>query len=299
MHKIRLVAVILVVIAAIALAAHFSTTDLEYSRYNWEWTGTSGFFSLLEEQGARDITAYAALSGSNDTLLLIIAPDAPYTPDEVSALRSFLDGGNTVFIADETGESNELLAGLGSTISVIYGNLSSADREYADPRSVMVYPKGEDPITANVSALVLNRPAVVSGGDILLTTSLFSWVDANGNGRIDGGEDLSSFAVLAREAVGNGTLYVFSDPSIVANGMLNARLTADNRLFIDQLLTIREHVLVDQSHSLTAGADAVLSLANRVKNTMVIKISLLILSITTLAFACSRRWGDDHGPKNH
>jgi len=81
--------------------------------------------------------------------------------------------------------------------------------------------------------------------------------------------------------------------------MLNARLTADNRLFIDQILSLREDVLVDQSHSLTSGADAVLGLANRVKNTMVLKISLLIVSITVLAFACSRRWGEDHGTKNH
>lgn len=299
MHKIRLIAAILAVVAAIALVAHLSTTDLEYSRYNWEWTGTSGFFSLLEEQGARDITAYVALSGSNDTLLLIIAPDTPFTPDEVTALRSFLDRGNTVFIADETGASAELLSGLGSAISVIPGNLSSVDREYLDPRSVIVYPTGEGPLTANVSALALNRPAAVSGGDILLATSIFSWMDANGNGWIDGDEQISSSGVLAREAIGNGTLYVFSDPSIFANGMLNARLTADNRLFIDQLLSLRDDVLVDQSHSQTSGADAVLGLANRVKNTMVIKISLLILSITVLAFACSRRWGEDHGTKNH
>jgi len=299
MHKVRLIAAILVVIAAIALTAHLSTTDLEYSRYNWEWTGTSGFFSLLEEQGARDITAYTALSGSTDTLLLIIAPEAPFSPDEVAALRSFLDRGNTVFIADETGASAELLSGLGSALSVIPGNLSSVDREYSDPRSVIVYPKGEDPLTATVSELVLNRPAAVSGGEILLSTSLFSWMDTSGNGRIDEGEQIASSGVLSREAIGNGTLYLFSDPSIFSNGMLNARLTADNRLFIDQILSLRDDVLVDQSHSLTSGADAVLDMANRVKNTMVLKISLLILTITVLAFACSRRWGEDHGTKNH
>jgi hypothetical protein len=299
MNLTRVLVGFLVVIAALALIAHLSTTDLEYSRYNWEWTGTSGFFALLEQHDARDITSYTALEGRNDTLFLIISPDAAFTPAEMTSLSSFLDNRNTVFIADETGAANDLLGSLGSSISIIPGNLSSVDVEYSDPRSVMAYPKGEDPVIANISTVVLNRPAAVSGGDILLSTTIFSWIDVNGDGRIDAGEQLSSYGVLSREPIGNGTLYVLSDPSIVANGMLQARLSGENSLFIDHILTLRPIVFIDQSHSRTAGADEVLILANFVKSSMIFKISLLILTIIIVALGFYRRWGEEHGTNDH
>jgi hypothetical protein len=299
MNLTRVLVGFLVVIAALALIAHLSTTDLEYSRYNWEWTGTSGFFALLEQHGARDISSYASLDGSRDTLLLIISPDAPFSPAEITSLSAFLANGNTVVIADETGSANDLLASLGSTISILPGNLSSVDVEYSDPRTVMVYPKGEDPVIANISTVVLNRPAALAGGDILLATTLFSWMDTSGDGRIDANEQLSSYGVLSRQQIGNGTLYVFSDPSIFANGMLQARLSGENNLFIDRLLTLRPTVFTDQSHSRTASADTVLTLANMAKSSMIFKISLLILTITLVALAFYRRWGEEDGTNDH
>lgn len=295
MNPTRVMVAFLVVVAALALMAHLSTTGLEYSRYNWEWTGTSGFFSLAERHGARDISSYSDLAGRNDTLLLVLVPEGPFSPDEIVSLSAFLAGNNTVFISDETGESGELLAALGSTISVIPGNLSSVDREFRDPRSVIVHPAGEDPITANVTTLVLNRPGAVAGGETLLATSLFSWMDDDGDGKIGAGEEFSSYGVLARERVGNGTLYVLSDPGVFANGMLRARLSGENALFLDHVLGLRPTVLIDQVHSRTAGAGPVLALSNRLKTSMVFKISVLILSVTIVALAFYRRWGEKNG----
>jgi hypothetical protein len=299
MNLVRVVVILLAVIAALALIAHFSTTGLEYSRYNWEWTGTSGFFSLAERKGAGDLLSYDSLAGRNDTLLLVIFPEGPFTAEETGALSAFLAGGNTLFVADETGGSRELLASLGSTISVIPGNLSSVDREYDDPGSVIVRAVGEDPLTANVTTLVLNRPAAVEGGETILATSLFSWMDEDGDGMIGEGESLSISPVLAREGIGPGTVYVLSDPGIFANGMLRARLSGQNALFIDHLFSLRPTVLVDQSHSRTAAAGSVLVLANRLKSSMVFKISVLILSITVVVLAFYRRWGEENGNNDY
>ena len=291
MNKTVVVAALLILITALALSAHLSTTALEYSRYNQEWTGTSGFFTVLEEQGARDLGSFSSLPDQDNALLLIIAPGSTFTAEETADLRAFLGRGNTVFIADETGEANPLLADLGSTLRIVPANISSVEMEYDDPRTVIVHPRGNDPLLANVTTLTLNQASAVSGGIPLLSTTLFSWDDRNGNGKIDEDEPLSPFAVSAREQIGSGTLYVLSDPSIFINGMRTARPgSGDNGVFIGNLLSGSDTVLVEQSHSRTAGADRILSVALLVKHSMSIKIAALILSVVIVLAAFFGRW---------
>jgi hypothetical protein len=105
MNKKGMVAAFLIVVAMIALIAHVSTTNLEFSRYNGDWAGTSRLFADLDAHGVRDLVSYADRTGRNDTLLLIIAPNTSFSSAEADALRGFLRGGNTVFVADETGVS--------------------------------------------------------------------------------------------------------------------------------------------------------------------------------------------------
>lgn len=292
MNRTNVIIMILLVLATITLTIHFGTTDIEFSRHNIEWAGTSLFFAALESTGAGEITSLSGLPGHRDALLLIIAPGSPYTPEEVDALRAFLDDGNTVVIADETGESGSLLEGLGSSITLVPGNLSSIERGFSDPRTIIVTPLSEDPLLSGVSSLTLNHASAVSGGEILLATTIFSWMDANGNGRLDHDELLGSYGVFSRDTIGNGTLYVLSDASLFSNGMQRARLVGENDRFLGNLLASRPILLVEQSRSLTAGADGVLALVLTLKSTMVIKILLLILSITIVWIIYSRRLGE-------
>jgi hypothetical protein len=290
MHKAVIITALLLVIAAIALTVHLSTTDIEFSRFNRGWTGTSEFFTELEAHGAEDVVFPVDLSSKNDSLLLIIAPNTSFSLGEISSLKDFLLNGNTLFIADETGSANSLLEGLGSNIRINPGNISSIDMEFNDYWSVIGYPRHEDPILANVSALTLNGPSAVSGGNLLVTTSLFSWDDKNGNYHLDKDEPFSSLGILSRDSVGNGTLYVLSDPSIFINGMIDVPLTSDNDVFIGNLLSNHPAILIEQSHSLTAGTDRVLATVTWIKTTMVIKISMLILCILLVWVAFYRRW---------
>lgn len=123
-----------------------------------------------------------------------------------------------------------------------------------------------------------------------MSTTLISWNDTNQDYHIDENESLSSFGILARERIGNGTLYVLSDPSIFINGMREARISGDNEVFIENLLGLHPDILVEQEHSLTGGADPVLAAAIWLKNTMIIKISALILSLLLVAVAFRRKW---------
>jgi|MTBAKMStandDraft_1061839.scaffolds.fasta_scaffold04503_4 hypothetical protein len=291
MNKTAAVSALLILIAALALAAHLSATDLEFSRYNKEWTGTSEFFTVLEEQGVQDLASYSALSDESDALLLIIAPGSTFSAEETGYVRDFIARGNTVFIADETGEANQFLSAMGSSIRVVPENIRSTEMKYADPRTIIVYPRGSDPLLANVTSLTLNQASAVSGGNPLLSTTLFSWDDRNGNGKIDEDEPLSYFTVFTRESMGTGTLYVLSDPSIFINGMLTDRTgSSDNGVFIRNLLSVSTTVLVEQSHSRTAGVDRILSLALLAKNSMIIKIAALIVSIEFVLVAYFGRW---------
>lgn len=291
MNKTAAVSGLVILIAILALAAHVSTTSSEFSRYNYEWTGTSEFFSMLDERGARDLVSFSSLVHERDALLLIIAPESTFSEEETLYIRDFLIRGNTVFIADETGAANPFLSAMGSSIRIIPGNISSTEMAYADPRTIIVYPRVSDPLLANVSSLTLNKASEVSGGSALVSTTLFSWDDRNGNGKPDEDEPLSFFVVSAKEPIGAGTLYVLSDPSIVINGMRTVRQgTGDNAVFIENLLASRGTVLLEQTHSRTAGTDRILSLALLAKNSMIIKIAALIVSIEFVLAAFFGRW---------
>jgi hypothetical protein len=290
LNKTGAVTVLLIILAVIALIAHVSTTNLEFSRYNGNWAGTSKFFAELDVHDARDIGSYDGLIGRDDTLLLILAPNTSFSLAETAALRDFLEYGNTVFVADETGISNSMLEGMGSHIRIQPGDISSVEMEFWDYLSVIAYARESDPLLTNVSSITFNRPSSVEGGEILVSTTLISWDDTNQNYRLDANETLSSFGILTREQVGNGTLYVLSDPSIFINGMHNTRLSGDNMIFNRNLLSLHQNILVEQSHSLTGGADSLLVSALWVKNSMIIKISSFILSLMLVLVAFWRKW---------
>jgi hypothetical protein len=291
MNKTGIAVAIVILMAGIALTAHLSTTTLEFSRHNYQWTGTSGFFALLEEADAREVHDLADLTGSSQSLLLLIAPDTTFSPEDITALRGFLEGGNTLFIADETGTGNSLLQGFGSSITIQPGYLCSVDMEFRDPHLVIATATGSDAILEGVSGIATNRPAVLEGGDMLLSSSFFSWMDVNGNNRIDTNESFSRYGILAREPVGNGMLYVLSDPSILINGMLDATPARDNTRFIENLLSVYPDILVDQTHSATGRVDGVLVFMNFVRSTMILKISALIVSLLLIMAVYSRRKG--------
>ncbi len=260
------VTVLLIIIFVIAFLAHVTTTPLEFSRYNRAWTGTSDLFADLDYHGAYDLISYEDLTIRNDTLILIIAPGKSFSESDAAAFQDFLEDGNTLFIADETGTSNSLLSEIGGSIQIQPANISSVAREFSESWWVIAYARSPDPLLVNVSKLTLNKPSAVHGGEILVSTNLFSWDDSNMNYHIDVNEKFSVYGILARERVGNGTLYVFSDPSIFINGMRRARLSSDNEVFIQNLLSLHQNILVEQPHSLTGGGKPVYVPAFRATN---------------------------------
>jgi len=274
--------------AALVLTVHLSANTLEFSRYNTGWNGTSQFFSDLDRHHVSMITDFAQLASCpNNTVLLVIAPARKPPEKEISAYRAFVERGNTIVLADDFGSGNDMLRGIGSRIFILEGNLSSIDREYADPYSVVVYRTANETITGHSAALVLNRPAPLAGGEPLFMTSIMSWIDENGDRRINSDEVMGKFPVMSAETIGRGRVVVLSDPSIFINSMQDLDPQWDNRRFVQDILNANGTVLIDQMNSRTRDAEGISEILHLIRTT--ITTELLFLGVLVLAAAWAWR----------
>ena len=289
-RSITWIAAAVLITAVILLVAHLSANNLEFSRYNVGWNGTSSFFSDLDRHRTTDITDPAQLAGfPRNSTLLIVAPYRHPDPRELIAYQTFLDEGNTIFIADDFGTGNEILSGIGSRITISHINLSSLDRQYPDPYSLIVYRSQENSSVILPPDLALNRPTSLEGGSPLMLTSVMSWMDTNSDRRLNLNEPMGTFPVMADESRGAGRIIVLADPSIFINSMYIQGENANNRLFIHNLISGDGPLLIDQINSRTADASGLSGILHVIRNTEIIEIILLCLLMLFAAWAWKER----------
>jgi hypothetical protein len=209
----------LLLVSFLVLILHLSATGEEFSRYNIGWNGTSDFFSELDRHTVTDTTGPTDLPPYTKATLLILAPDRTITAAEGARYRDFVARGNTLLLADDFGTGTSFLEAMGSTIRIRPGILSSVDRAYRDPTLAVAFPVKESPFLPAGSSLILDRAATLDGGEPLLATTVFSWVNETPNGNMTLGDVLRTYTVMAEEKIGTGTVYVLSDPSVFINGM--------------------------------------------------------------------------------
>lgn len=273
-------------IVVVALFLHLSATDVEFSRYNPQWNGTSTVFETLEDRGAVMVGDPAALAGRTNTTLLVIAPARAPTAGERAAYRDFVAAGNTLLLADDFGKGNALLEAVGATIRLDQRNLSSLDREYEVPAAPLGFPVVGAPFGGNLTKVVFNHPVAVTGGTPFLETSPLSWIDENRNGRADSTEPLGRFTLAAIEPVGGGRVVVVGDASLFINAMQHLR-GGENKLVIRELTS--GTVLVDQHLSRTAAASGPISTILWVRNIPTSIILVTVLALGMLGWLFCRR----------
>ena len=259
--------------AALILTAHLTSNNLEFSRYNTNWNGTSQFFSDLDRHHTEMILDRTQLAPyQNNALLLIIAPERSPTGAEITAYQAFLDRGNTIVLADDFGTGGEILRRIGSRITILGGNLSSIDREYADPYTIVVYPAGNASPVENCGALIMDRAAPLDGGEPLMMTSILSWVDTNGDRRIDANEEMGQFPVISAEAISKGRIVVISDPSIFINSMQDFGGTWGNQCLINNLVNYQGTVLIDQMNSRTQDTEGMSGIFHVIRTQFILEV---------------------------
>ncbi|MBP2133122.1 hypothetical protein J2128_001043 [Methanomicrobium sp. W14] len=281
MKKFIYVLIFLLIISAFALDIHFSSSYEEYSMYNSNWNGTSFFIDDAVSDKAVLVEDYSVLKTAENSTLLIIEPDGDFSPDELRILRDYKNRDNTVFISDENGLSKDLLKVLGTNISVENVNLSSIDMEYDNPEFVISYPVKnvqENNLTEGIESIALNRPAVAGGGESIITTSILSWVDENGNERADSNEILGKQAVLVKY----GNVYLLSDSGIFQNALYKDENLKDNRKFLSNMLT--GTVYIESRHSKTASETGFLKYINIIHKNETVKALAIIIIILSLLF---------------
>ena len=240
MKKRVLLALLLLLVAVLIATAQFATTDAEYSRFNINWNGTSDFFGMAADK--QFVYSYDDLPAMSGNTLLIIAPGT-----EFAGLANYLYQGNTVIIADQSGNANILLEEVGSSIRVYDAEVRSTSMEYKDMGIFRGAVEG-DLFGSNVTTLTFNYPGYLTGGDIIASTSHLSWIDTNGNNIPDIGETLKVYSLAASENIGTGRVIVIADPSVFINSML-VRTHTENMHVINALLG--EELIIDQTNSKT------------------------------------------------
>lgn len=271
---------LMILCGVLLVFAHFSTDDVDFSRYNTGWNGTSQFFE--QARNTVQIEDLRSIGEYRNATLLIIAPHDTYSPDEITLYRSFLDRGNTIVLLDDFGTGSQLLNGIGSTIRLPGIALASADHAFENASLVRVYPTGAKSLVANISGMNLDRPAMVEGGESFLTTSFLSWADANNNFQLDRGETLGRYTTGASETLGRGEIVVIGDPSILINGMAGS----DRDRFVNALFGLSPLTLIDMTNSRTSATGTTGNIIHMIQQTTFIQTIVLIAmsALVVLAF---------------
>jgi len=281
---------LVLLLSALILTAHLSTNNLEFSQYNTNWNGTSQFFSGLDRHHTVMVTETSQLSPYHgEALLFLIAPSRTPAGDEIIAYQKFLDNGNTLVLADDFGTGRQILQRVGSRITIFSGNLSSVDRQYADPYTVMAYRTETSPLFPDCHTLMTNRPAHAVGGTALMTTSVLSWVDDDGDRRLKAPEAMGQFTVIAGENISRGRIVVIADPSIFINAMLEPDQPGDNLACIRGLTRNNGTVLVDQMNSRTRDTEGISEILHLIRTTIPVNVLVLALLVLLVAVAWRRK----------
>ncbi|PKG32827.1 DUF4350 domain-containing protein [Methanoregula sp.] len=276
--------------ALVLLFLHLSANDLEFSRYNTGWNGASAFFSDLPRDRTIEVFNPAILEKQpGNATLLVIAPYRMPTEQEIAGYKAFLAAGHTLFLADDFGAGNEILAGIGSRITINPVNISSLDRQYADPYMVIAYRTQNEGPFVMPPDLTLNGAALLEGGTPLVLTSVMSWADRNANNRLNTGEEMGTLPVMVQESVGPGRLVVLSDPSIFVNTMYVQPENGNNRALIHHIINADSTLLIDQMNSRTADAKGLSGILHVVRNTGIIEIFIFCLLILGAAWAWRKK----------
>ena len=295
-----------IVLLSITMLTPTVSSTADFSIFNSGWNGTSelavstflaGRFapSFVTRATGTDMEVVQlgldkiALDSAASTLV-VIGPTLAFTAEEGRLVGDFVRGGGVLFLADDFGTGNELLEGMGSSTR-ISGSLVMDLAFDKKPEFSVCFDLRTDSLTRNVSSILLNYPSSIATNSAttraIAYSSIASWQDENGNKERDLGEPTGPFVIMAREELGNGTVIVLSDPSVLINGMAkNLNNSALDQNVISEICTGRSSVFFDESHRSFFDPVAVTmkfsgSISAEAKGVIVILAFALVLWIAT------------------
>jgi len=237
-----------------------STSD--FSIYNRGWNGCSEFAIRLYQSGKQVYplhTPFRTIRNRPDdanTALVVIGPTRPFLAGDSRYVEQFVRNGGTVILANDFDEGNSLLEGMG--IGLRFSQYPIADLCFDKDSSIVTcYSLAtNNPLTENVSSFLLNHPAGIvgqlpKGAVVLAKTSEMSWLDKNGDGKWQiGDETRGPFPVLVDIPYGEGEVILLSDPSIFLNSMIKEKGNEQLYENLVRRMTGREitRIYIDEEH---------------------------------------------------
>jgi hypothetical protein len=241
-------AVILSSVLMLASAYYWPIED-PYHPLNTQWNGCSKI--VMSTSNVTIVSSYTTTELKQPALLAIIGPGVEFSGQDALQIRSFMDSGGIVFLADDFGKGNSLLQLLNTSVRISGEPLADLVYYSKNPGFPIISDFSPNPLTSNITALVFNHPSYLEMGNSSLVTPLafsspFSFIDANGTGTPARNETIESYPVMASTKFGNGSLVIVSDAGLFTNEMID--IHGNMRLFENALRFGNGSLFFDNAH---------------------------------------------------
>lgn len=156
--------------------------------------------------------------------LLISGSFAPYTSEEITAVRRFVEEGGRLAVMLHIGPP---LAGLLGEFGVVHSNGVIREAEQVidgEPLNFQVTRLKPHPLFRDLSRFAVYGSWALAGDDplaeVVAESGPLSWVDLNGDKKLGEGDAVQSFGVAVAGPKGRGRFVVFGDDALFQNRFL-------------------------------------------------------------------------------
>ncbi|THE64447.1 DUF4350 domain-containing protein [Salinadaptatus halalkaliphilus] len=282
------------IVVSIAILIALVTSTATFGPYNYGWDGTSEFRGQVEASPDTELEFVHETDRYGDvpeteTVAFVIAPETSYAEDDAERIGRFVEAGGTLVVLENFGpHSDELLGEIGAD-SRIDGQLLRDDISYDGGPTMPIATDIEDGThTSSVDQLTLNHATAIEPGDatVLVRTSEFAYLVEDGGEELSENVQFETSPVVTSEAIGDGTVVVVGDPSLLINTMLER---PDNARFVENLHADKSVVILDVTH--TEEIPPLIELLFTIREHVPLQIAAGLVGIGLIG-VLSRRAGD-------
>ena len=303
----------IVIVALLISVPILNTTKEDFSTYNTAWNGASDAKALASSDGytTSSVLALSEIGTSGHGVLFMLNPNSSvgFSASDASTLQSFVRNGGVLVLANNFGNGNAVLSGLGVlgearfNGSLLEDNVSKG----VDAALPLITDVTASGLTAGVHELYFNYGTSldVSGTNVtvLARSAPTSYLLAPGGGNATVNATTGAHPVLATLDYGNGRIVLLSDPSVFSNDMLGQ---ADNQQLLTSMFAnltggnTAVPIMFDESHFASPPVFSLLydriNADDTVKYTVVVLLSaVFVIGINATALV-RRRQRNDMGP---
>jgi hypothetical protein len=224
-HQIKaIIAAILVSFLLIGSVSYSAPITEAHHPLNEGWNGCSQVYNMVPH--AQLLYSYAPYLPNSTSLITIIGPQILFQNNENVELRSFLESGGTVLLADDYGSGNSLLRGL--NVSARFSGKALADLYFYSrtPSFPLISDFALNALSRNITAIIMDHPTYIeilnpALVNVVALSSPFSFIDLQNSGTLSANENTQAYPVIATTHIGRGLLVLVANANMFQNELIN------------------------------------------------------------------------------